>query len=87
MTIQEAMQTFDNQLLPVYGTAETNALKKITFSELFQQNFFEIHFSKNNQIPHGTLEKLISFIERLKKKEPYQYIVGHTEFMGYQFYT
>jgi len=47
----------------------------------------QVYSDKDRNFPEHTLEKLISAIDRLERKEPIQYILGETEFCGLNFHV
>ncbi len=67
-----------------YGTQEAQALVFLLLENLFSLSRIEILADKKIAAPAPT-SPLDSFIERLQKKEPIQYILGRTEFYGNPF--
>lgn len=71
-----------NTLSGIYPDTETSALAKWILTELFQFSVTELYTGKDMNFPEDNRRKLEEILERLKRYEPLQYIIGEVSFAG-----
>ena len=84
-TIKDVFDTFKHGLGNIYDAHETEALTLMVLSEITPLSKAQIKAFPEKEITPEQSEKLNSVISRLKTGEPFQYILGYTEFYGLQF--
>lgn len=81
-------RTYLHQKLdPIYPSVEVGSFSRLLLRKLANMSSVQIYSDKDRNFPEHTLEKLISAIDRLARKEPIQYILGETEFCGLTFHV
>jgi release factor glutamine methyltransferase len=75
------------KLDPIYPSVEIGSFSRLLLRKLANMSSVQIYNDKDRNFPEHTLEKLISAIDRLERKEPIQYILGETEFCGLTFHV
>ena len=68
-----------------YGQHEGYALYRLIMEECFELSHTDILLGKDSQISEEKQEQLKEILERLKKFEPIQYILGFADFCGHRF--
>ena len=61
------------------------ALTRIIIEEVYGVPFYSLNSDKINNLSRSSLTKAEDIINRLKNREPIQYILGETEFYGLRF--
>lgn len=69
-------------LLGIYPEAEAAAMAKWILTEIFHFSTMELYTGKDMNFPEDNRLKLEEILERLKRYEPLQYIVGNISFCG-----
>lgn len=85
MTLKEYRSFFTESLLTIYPKTEIEAFLYLLIEEYLGLNRIEFVLEPNYEIKEEKIQLLNKGLERLKKEEPIQYIIGHTEFFGYSF--
>ncbi len=85
MTIKEANIYIRNELKSLYPQNEISAFAKIIFSDVFGLSSTDLIVKENFTFSEKDFENLKNIVNRLKKYEPLQYIIGFTEFYGLKF--
>lgn len=80
--MQKVIQYIKHSLKEYYPETEIKSLTKIIFCEAFSINMLDIYAGKDLKLSKKQLDELDDIISRLKKQEPIQYVIGHTEFYG-----
>jgi len=83
--MQRYLAYLHQRLDPVYPSMEIGSFSRLLLRKLANMSSVQIYSDKDRIFPDETLEKLISAIDRLARKEPVQYILGETEFGGMTF--
>ncbi|WP_075340939.1 peptide chain release factor N(5)-glutamine methyltransferase [Tenacibaculum agarivorans] len=85
MTLKDFRAFFNNQLINLYPKKEVDAFFFRTIEALLQLKLMDFFTNENEIIKEKDLQTLKTIVSRLQKEEPIQYILGATEFYGYQF--
>ena len=80
--MQNIIQHIKSSLMECYPESEIKAITKILISDILHVSMLDIYMGKDIKLSDKQLEELNSILGRLKKQEPLQYILGHTEFYG-----
>lgn len=70
-----------------YPESEIRGFIRIILEEVFNQHYPLIVADKSKKITAEQLTKIEKILDRLRKYEPIQYIVGKTEFFGLPFFV
>ena len=90
-TFREAMQLkqyrsyFSEELKSVFPQTEVDSFFFLLIEEYLDLKRIDLILQPNIEIPSDVKELLDKALERLKKEEPIQYILGKTEFYGLPF--
>ncbi|MCD6112395.1 MAG: peptide chain release factor N(5)-glutamine methyltransferase [Bacteroidales bacterium] len=74
-----------DKLMPYYDVNEINSFIFLIFEHLFSFSRVDLVLKSNENINESELVKIFSIVKELKKHKPIQYILGKTNFMGYDF--
>jgi len=85
MVLKEYRQKFYNALGALYPQEESETFFKILSQEYLKLAAFEIPLNFQLELTEAQLTRFDHALNRLKKFEPLQYIVGTTEFYGFPF--
>ena len=86
-TMQNAFQHIQSELKDLYPETEIKSFSYLIIEKLTGFTRTEIFVNKNTLFSIEQQHVLESFIEKLKKYIPIQYILGETEFYGLPFYV
>lgn len=81
MLIKEAFEHMVEELVPAYGYAEARSVTRIVFEDAFRV----YHFDQEKALSEEYLKLFNSFLPRLLKNEPVQYVLGQADFYGRKF--
>lgn len=84
MTIGEAKEWIKDALNNI-NLHPSDVYEKIILGETLSMKPYELQLSKNERISNSKKEEITSILERLKNDEPIQYIIGKTNFFGFEF--
>lgn len=85
MKLQEFRILFNNELAALYPKTEIDAFFFRLVENTLDFQLMDVFLKQDFKIPTAKLVALKEVLERLKKEEPIQYILGNTEFYGYPF--
>ncbi len=85
MVLKEYRQQFYNALEALYPQEESETFFKILSQEYLKLAAFEIPLNFQLELTEAQRTRFDQALNRLKKFEPLQYIVGTTEFYGFPF--
>lgn len=74
-----------NELTDFYPSQEIKIFIHLILKEVCNLSFIEIATCKINNLSDAQYKKIQDIVERLKKYEPFQYIIGKTVFFGMEF--
>lgn len=74
-----------DKLMPYYDVNEINSFIFLIFEHLFSFSRVDLVLKSNENINESELVKIFSIVKELKIYKPIQYILGKTNFMGYDF--
>ncbi|MDR2775098.1 MAG: peptide chain release factor N(5)-glutamine methyltransferase [Tannerella sp.] len=70
-------------LAGIYPTEEIRGLIRVIFSYICNLSYNQQILCKDKQIPENEKKQIYAILDRLKKHEPVQYIIGETEFYSF----
>ena len=76
-----------SELTGFYERSEIDSFIRLVFKTLFGYSRKEMILFADRRLSSGEREKISGIVERLKKYEPIQYILGTTEFYGLKFHV
>ncbi|MBR6283485.1 MAG: peptide chain release factor N(5)-glutamine methyltransferase [Muribaculaceae bacterium] len=85
MTTAEAKTIFREQLQGLYDTAELDAMLRIVMEEVMHYSPVDVVLREGEQLPEFFDARLANIIDRLRRHEPLQYILGVALFHGHRF--
>ena len=80
-TVESAWRKLVGDLEPIYGLGEAESIARI----LFEDAFGERNKLSQEVLSDANETRLLSYTDRLLKKEPIQYILGEADFYGLKF--
>lgn len=83
--MQDIIQNIRKSLSEFYPESEISGLLRLLIEHVTQSSIPALLSDKSTKITEEELLKIDKIIERLKKFEPIQYILGETEFYGLPF--
>lgn len=83
MTLKDIQKTFHQELDAIYDKTEVDSFFFILIESLYR--VARITLAMNPELHVDDNNRLFNALERLKKHEPIQYILGETEFFGLPF--
>ena len=78
--MQNTIRYIETELRSVYPKTEITGLTRLIIESLTGWDFSQQILNKNSVMDNSITDSVISIIDRLKKHEPIQYILGETEF-------
>ncbi|CAM1370323.1 peptide chain release factor N(5)-glutamine methyltransferase [Tenacibaculum xiamenense] len=85
MTIKQLKSVFSEELSSIYPKTEIDTFFYITVEEYLNFKRIDTVLKAGEEIEKETEQIILSLLDRLKKEEPIQYIIGKTEFYGLPF--
>ncbi len=80
--MQQLINLIRRELSGLYTASEIAVLTRLILGEVYGNPQNIVTNDKINHLSHLQTEKLDDILSRLKKGEPYQYVLGETEFYG-----
>jgi release factor glutamine methyltransferase len=81
----QQIQYIRHELSDLYTTSEISVLTRIILEEVLGESYQLLADDKINHLSLTEMEKMNDILKRLKKGEPYQYVLGEAEFYGRKF--
>lgn len=72
-------------LVAIYGESEAKAIARYLLDVAFNISIADIYCGAIEKMGDTDKHRLISMVDRLKKSEPVQYVLGYADFCGRQF--
>src|ERR1035437_5530365 len=85
--MQKALQHIQSELQGLYPETEIRSFSYLIIQRVTGFSRTEVYVNKNTLFSNEQQHVIESFIEKLKKYIPIQYILGETEFYGLPFYV
>jgi release factor glutamine methyltransferase len=85
VTINELRKRSESEFADLYPSEEYNSFFAMLSESMLGYSRFELSLNASEEINPEILPKFIDALERLKNREPIQYIIGSTEFFGLSF--
>jgi len=80
--MQTTIQYIEKELADLYPKTEIEGFVRIIFEFVCGLSYTELILQKDKKITASQLIQIESIVQRLKRFEPIQYIIGETEFYG-----
>lgn len=77
--------TLFSQLVPLYGTHESQSIARLVFCDVFNLGIDDIIMGKDQTLAETDAARLTAIADRLLSGEPVQYVLGETTFDGLRF--
>lgn len=87
MNLLHLKNLFSEELKEIYTSSEAEELFYIFSQEFLKMNKLEIQLKPEKEISDSQLVDLQNVLEKLKTKQPYQQILGYSEFYGLKFFV
>jgi release factor glutamine methyltransferase len=84
ISIGKVIKTFKNSLQEIYPHTEIQAISELVLQHLFGYSKTDTVIKAEEQILPEEYDKFQKIIDRLKKHEPIQYILGYSWFYSYK---
>lgn len=81
MTIDELLRLSQRELALIYSQREAITISKWLINDLFGVNYTKLITQANSLVTPEQIDLYQKSMERLKSKEPIQYILGYTQFL------
>ncbi|MBP5688383.1 MAG: peptide chain release factor N(5)-glutamine methyltransferase [Muribaculaceae bacterium] len=85
MTTREAILLLRSELNAYYDSREIEGMTRVIFEDVLLWQPVDIVMRENEQLPEFFDRRLANIIDRLKRYEPLQYILGKARFHGHSF--
>lgn len=85
MNVNDSVRYIRENLAPVHGRREANAMIRLIFYALKGWDATDILVRSDEELSPYMMDKINGILERLKKHEPLQYILGEAYFYGLRF--
>ncbi|MBR5118639.1 MAG: peptide chain release factor N(5)-glutamine methyltransferase [Muribaculaceae bacterium] len=85
MTTREAILLLRSELNAYYDSREIEGMTRVIFEDVLLWQPVDILMRENEQLPEFFDRRLANIIDRLKRYEPLQYILGKARFHGHSF--
>lgn len=83
--LKDVITHFKRELAPYYPKGEIEGMKLAVLDNLLHYSQVDMILHANDEVPDFIINKINDIIERLKHREPIQYILGDAYFYGYHF--
>lgn len=83
----EITHRITQQLSTIYPHGEAASIARWVMEDVFHLTLADLLLGKDSELSADDLQKLQIITERLLKKEPVQYVLGHTTFCGHTFHV
>lgn len=80
--MEQSIRRIQNCLQDIYPAGEIKALTRIILEEVCQYSLTDILLHKSSILSTSKHQEIETILQRLKRNEPIQYILGHTKFYG-----
>lgn len=85
MNIQETIHTITQNLQPLYDAREAAAITKVYVQTLKSWPAYELILRGQEMLSEDEEQRVQRDLQQLKEGRPVQYVLGTTEFYGYEF--
>lgn len=83
--LENPVEYIRTHLSEIYTLGEIRAFTRLILKEVCNLSFADILSCKFNDLTDNEKQNIISIVKRLQNSEPIQYVIGKTEFFGYDF--
>ncbi len=85
MILKEAIEQLRKGLDGVAEPQEVQAMIRVICEDVFHYDPVDMALRQESELPDFAQQRITEIIDRLRRDEPLQYIVGHARFHGHQF--
>ncbi len=85
MILKEAIEQLRKGLDGVAEPQEVQAMIRVICEDVFHYDPVDVALRQESELPDFAQQRITEIIDRLRRDEPLQYIVGHARFHGHQF--
>ena len=85
MILKEAIEQLRAGLTGLAEPQEVQAMIRIICEDVFNYDPVDVALRQESELPDFAPDRIADIIERLRRHEPLQYIVGHALFHGHKF--
>ena len=83
--MQETIKFIKAELAPFYHETEVGSMVRLILEHTCNITYMDISLQKNLKVDKQQMATINNMVERLKKHEPIQYVLGETEFYSLPF--
>ncbi|SHJ59322.1 release factor glutamine methyltransferase [Tangfeifania diversioriginum] len=80
--MEATIQYIEKELTGLYPKTEVQGFVRLIFWHVLQLSYTDLVLGRNQKLEKSSQKRIEAIVERLKKFEPIQYILGETEFFG-----
>jgi len=80
--MEATIQYIEKELTGLYPKTEVQGFVRLIFWHVLQLSYTDLVLGRNQKLEKSSQKRIEEIVERLKKFEPIQYILGETEFFG-----
>jgi len=80
--MEATIQYIEKELTGLYPKTEVQGFVRLIFWHVLQLSYTDLVLGRNQKLEKSSQKRINEIVERLKKFEPIQYILGETEFFG-----
>jgi len=80
--MEATIQYIEKELTGLYPKTEVQGFVRLIFWHVLQLSYTDLVLRRNQKLEKSSQKRIEAIVERLKKFEPIQYILGETEFFG-----
>lgn len=80
--MEATIQYIEKELAGLYPKTEVQGFIRLIFWHVLQLSYTDLVLRRNQKLENSSQKRIEEIVERLKKFEPIQYILGETEFWG-----
>jgi len=85
MLLKEAIEQLKSGLAGVYEPQEVQAMMRVVCEDIFNYDQVDVALRQESELPDFAPQRVADIIERSRRHEPLQYIVGYARFHGHRF--
>lgn len=79
-TVQQTLQQIQENIQEAYPAPEAGAIAQLVVEEVLQKSRMQVRLNLQEELEEQQVQRVAGIIERLKKQEPVQYVLGKAHF-------